>query len=152
MSDQHLKIDKAGVLDVSAQLRTNADNDITPTGDRVKQGFMYHSVFGERSGSPVVQAAVNQYFAQMRAAVDFLDGLAGHVGIMAQATQDVVAAYQHADTLSADQVDAVLANAVLKVQGQLTAVESQQRNAEALDRQADNNQLADLHDLKRGAA
>jgi hypothetical protein len=152
VSDQRLKIDKPGVLDVGAQLRATADNDVTPRGDRIKQDFMYHSVFGERSGSPTVQAAATQYFAQMRAAVDFLEGLAERVGVMAQAAQDVVAAYQHADTLSAHDVDAVINDAWTKVQVETATAAAQDRAADAEDRQADLAQMTDLRDIKRGAA
>jgi len=138
VSDQHLKIDKAGVLDVSAQLRTNVDKDVSPHSDHIRQTFMHYSVFGQRSGSPVVQAAVNQYFAQLRAAVDFLDALTTEIDVMAQIAQDVVAAYAHADTLSADQIDALFSGASANVQTQLDR-----------DAQVERDQQ-DVREVKRG--
>ena len=151
MSDQHLKIDKAGVLDVGAQLRANVDNDVTPHSDRITQAFVYHPVFGERSGSPVVQGAANQYVAQMGAAVDFLDALAYNVGVLARATQDVVVAYEHADTLSAEDFDTMLKGASTRLQSEMTAADAQQRAADAQEQRLERDQLAELRDSKRGA-
>ncbi|MGI5247305.1 hypothetical protein [Dactylosporangium sp. CA-139066] len=156
MSDQHLKIDKAGVLEVGAQLHVHADQDIRPTGDRIKQDFVHHPVFGGRSGSPVVQAAAYQYVAQMGAAVDFLDGLAEHVSVMARATQSIVDAYQQADTLSAHDIEAVINAAWPAVQAETAAAAAASQRAadtqDRQDRQAETDQQADLRDIKRGAA
>ncbi|MEV8513952.1 hypothetical protein [Dactylosporangium sp. NPDC051484] len=152
MADQHkIEINKAGVLDVGARLRDDADRDITPRSDRIKQLLMWHAVFGERSGSPVVQGAVNQYYGQMNTAIDFLDALIYNCDVLAQATRDIVAAYQHADTLSATDANTILLGASTKISDTAAQVEATRRTADAQDHLANMAALEDLHEMKRGA-
>ncbi|MER7005185.1 hypothetical protein ABT297_19345 [Dactylosporangium sp. NPDC000555] len=153
MADQHkIEINKAGVLDVGERLRASADKGIPPRGDRIKQQLMWHSAFGERSGSPIVQQAATQYYDQMNRAIEFLDTLVYNVGVLAQATQDIVTAYDHADKLSAEDADVVMEGASAKVRDATAAAVAARRAVEMQDRQADLDEIKDLRGVKRGVA
>ena len=147
--DSRISIDKAGVLDVSAHLQTTADRDIPPRTDRIRQQFMWHATFGERTGSPAVQAAATHYYAQMNAALDFLDALAYNVGVLAQATRDAVTAYEQADDLSAQDANAVLRGASTRVSQVEAATAAAHAAYAAQEQRAERDSMNQLRDHKQ---
>jgi hypothetical protein len=57
--------------------------------------------FGARSASPVVQTAVTTYQQQLIRLLDLTDAVLDNGAAFVQAAEDIVAAYQRADELSA---------------------------------------------------
>jgi hypothetical protein len=110
------EIDTAGVRAFSANLQSEVDKTIAPASERIKQNLMWHAPFGERSGSPAVQAASVRYYGQMRGAVEFLDNLIHNASSLARAAEDAVAAYKAGDELSATTMAAIVGSAATRTQ------------------------------------
>src|SRR5687767_2760859 len=64
-----ITINPTGVEEFGTRLRAEVDKTIVPASDRIRQAMYAYPVFGQRSGSPAVQAAATRYYAQMRDAI-----------------------------------------------------------------------------------
>lgn len=135
------KIDTAGVGEFSAKLQSEVDKDLVPRSDLIKQRLLWNPAFGERSGSPAVQAAATAYYEQMRAAVSFLDTLIHNASSFAVAANDAVAAYKAGDDVSALTMTQILGSASTKSR------ETELAEATAADeaRRSERQSMADRH-------
>jgi hypothetical protein len=139
------EIDPAGVKAFGSQLKSDVDKDIAPTSERIKQNLLWYPVFGERSGSPAVQAAATKYVEQMRAGITLLDNLIHNATVMAQAAEDAVAAYKLGDELSAADMQLVIGGAATKADRAAAEAEAARRKAEQEAAQADRDFRRELH-------
>jgi hypothetical protein len=129
-----ITINPTGVEEFGTRLRAEVDKTIVPASDRIRQAMYAYPVFGQRSGSPAVQAAATRYYAQMRDAIAFLDDLIHNTNTMIEATRDAVAAYRAGDDVSAATMAQIVGGASAKT-----------INAEREAARADRESGADLH-------
>lgn len=139
------KIDTAGVGEFSAKLQSEVDKDLVPRSDLIKQRLLWNPAFGERSGSPAVQAAAVTYYGQMRDAVALLDNLIHNANSVVKAAQDAVAAYKAGDALSA----ATMAQIIGGASTEMTNSEADAMRADNAAARAERDSLTDQHDQTR---
>ena len=108
------EIDLAGVLQFSTKLRTEVDQHLAPENETIAQAFIAVPSFGARTASTDVQAAANAYHQQLIKLLDLADAFVHNASVLAQAAAEVVAAYENADSLTADDLNAVLKTAALR--------------------------------------
>lgn len=140
-SGDGFEIDTAGVSAFSASLRSEVDRSVVPASDRIKQSLLWHQPFGERSGSPAVQAASVRYYGQMRGAVEFLDNLIHNASSLAKAAEDAVVAYKTGDEISAAMMATILGSASTKTE----TAERAAARTEADTARSDLDSLAERH-------
>ena len=109
------EVDVSGVRNFGAKLQEQVDKDLAPGADVIKTTFLGGTCFGRTTDSAVVQQAVTVYYQQLKRSVELIDTFLHNSAVMAQAASEVVAAYENADTMSGQDLQVVLDQALRKV-------------------------------------
>lgn len=111
MSGSGFSINTTGVREFGAQLRGDLDGTLVPESEPITRTFGGGIPFGRRSASAEVQGAAWDYYQQMDQALRLLNNFAHNAEVFIEAVNSVVDAYQHADSLSGQQMRNVIDHA-----------------------------------------
>ncbi len=102
------EVDLDGVRDFGAKLQHQVDQNLVPGNDVVSATFQGGVCFGGRSDSAAVQRAAMDYYQQLDRAVRLMDAFLHNSEVMVHAATEIVNAYQHADTMSGQDLITII--------------------------------------------
>ena len=110
MSDHQsgFTVDLEAVRSFGAGLHADLTAHLSPEHDQILRTFVDTPSFGTRTASPVIQAAVTTYHAQLIRLLELTEAFLDNGAAFVQATEDIVAAYRQADEFSGQAMQATL--------------------------------------------
>ena len=104
-------VDLEAVRSFGAGLHADLTAHLSPEHDQILRTFVDTPSFGTRTASPVIQAAVIAYHAQLIRLLDLTAAFIDNGAAFVQATEDIVAAYRRADEFSGQAMQETLRGA-----------------------------------------
>jgi len=104
-----------GVREFGTKLQQQVDQQLQSANDAISATFQGGVCFGARSDSAAVQQAAIDYYQQLDRAVRLMDAFLHNSAVMVQAATEVANAYEHADTMSGQDLVTIIAAANHKI-------------------------------------
>ena len=109
------EIDLDGVRDFGTKLQQHVDQNLVSANDFASSTFQGGVCFGRHTDSAAVQQAAMDYYQQLDRAVRLMDAFLHNSEVMVQAATEVVNAYEHADTMSGEDLETIIGVANHKI-------------------------------------